>query len=225
MGRWIAAEGSVFPEFTERNNVLPAFAVPADWPMWMCIDPGYDHPCGVTWNTISPNGRTYTVDEIKLRETSIERIVELIRRRQRGCDAIYLDPHGANQRTQVAAGVTFAQQMATHGFRCQFWPVVQGRELEASVEFHRQRIAAGMYKVFDTCVETIAEHQSWMYKRVRGGEVPIGDDAYEDRNQDCLDGILGWERTGPRFPPPAPAVPRWLPPRQAASTIPKQEHV
>lgn len=200
--RWIAAEGSVFPEFTAEKNVIPAFEVPADWPVWMCIDPGYDHPCGVSWNTIAPNGCKYTIAEVKVRQTSIPDLARLIRaKRAGGVNGIYLDPRGAFQKTQVANGITFKQQLEKEGLSGEPWPPCQKEQTEARVAAHRKDIIDRRYKVFDTCSETINEHQSWAYKRNASGEQLTGDDAFQDRDNDILDGVMGWGATKPVFRP------------------------
>ncbi len=218
-GRWVAAEGGVFPEFTAENNVVPAFKVPAHWPVWRCIDPGYNHPCGVSWHTLSPNGTMYCIAEIKVRETGMDVLLEMIRGKGLGITRGFLDPYGANQRWQVSGGKTFQTILRERGISDDFWPAAQLRELEASVEDHRQAVKAGRYKVFDTCPEMIAEHQSWRYKTVRDGELPLGDDAFEDRNNDLIDGVLGLERTHPKFTLPVTA---WTaPPQETAAAKPQ----
>jgi hypothetical protein len=62
-GRWAAGEGSVYPEFTDRHVIAP-FDIPADWPWYVGIDPGYDHPCAILWFTVAPNKCLYVADEL-----------------------------------------------------------------------------------------------------------------------------------------------------------------
>ena len=221
-GRWVAAEGGVFPEFTAERNTVAPFAVPADWPVWMCIDPGYDHPCGVSWNCIAPNGTAYTIAEIKVRQTGMDDLAALIERMGIGVVQVYHDPAG-EQRRQETSGVNFRQLLAERGIKSIPWPFARGADHDASVAAHRKRIIDGNYKVFTSCPETIAEHQSWSYRRVRGGEIPAGDDQYEDSNNDLLDGLLGWERTNPVFA--RETYPGIAGPHQQAAPIPKQEAV
>lgn len=208
-GLWAAATGTVFPEFSTARNVIRPFAIPEGWPTWCMIDPGYNHPCGVTWETLAPNGKKYTFDEIKGSGIDLDDLVERIRRKAiLLTHGYFLDPRGASQHTQVANGKSFQELLAARGIVGNFWPAVAGRQLEASVEAHRQAVKRGEYVVFETCPETIGEHQNWKYKSVKGGVLPVGDDAFEDKNNDCLDGIMGWERLNPTFPlpPPPPRV-------------------
>lgn len=57
-GIWCAAEGSVYPAFSEQDNTCPWFAVPADWPLYWGTDPGFDHPCAMLWFAVAPNGKS-----------------------------------------------------------------------------------------------------------------------------------------------------------------------
>lgn len=201
--RWLdgepcSADGSVFSEFDPDKNVVNDFQIPEDWPIWLCVDPGYDHPCGVTWNTVAPNGLRFTIAEIKVRKTNIDRLVQLIEERQIGVVRELCDPAGKQER-QDNNGQSFITQMAKMGHRMAPWKFAAKELHDASVQAHRQAIYEGRYKVFRSCAETIAEHQTWAFKRVRGGELPVGDDQYEDKNNDLIDGILGWERENPRY--------------------------
>lgn len=198
-GKWVAAEGTVFPEFSRKKNVVKDFPIPEDWPVWMCVDPGYDHPCGVSWNTLAPNGRRYTIAEIKRRETGLDRLVELINAKHIGVLKGYCDPAGKSRR-QEADGKSFIRQMRDRGIRLEPWPFAAMNDHDTCVAAHRQAIVDEEYKIFESCTSMIDEHESWRFKRVRGGELPSGDDQYEDGNNDLIDGELGWERTRPTFP-------------------------
>jgi hypothetical protein len=45
------------------------------------------------------------------------------------------------------------------------------------------------------------EFQTWSYKRGPGGELPPGDDKFEDRRNDAMDCIKGFVATNPTFDP------------------------
>lgn len=42
-GRWVAAEGAVFPEFNEDLHKCEPFEIPGDWPVLLAKDPGRNH--------------------------------------------------------------------------------------------------------------------------------------------------------------------------------------
>lgn len=222
-GLWVAAEGSVFPEFDKKKNVVKDFVIPESWPVVLCADPGYDHPCGISWNALAPNGTSYTIADIKVRQTGLDRLVELIDAKRIGVIKELCDPAG-KQRTQGADGKSFRDQMAIRGHRMTPWKFAAEEDHDTSVQAHRQAIVDGKYKIFESCVDTIAEHESWSFKRLRGGEMPTGDDQYQDENNDLIDGILGYEREKIEFPK-APGKPPPPVPTPAAGVIAPQEPV
>jgi hypothetical protein len=202
-GRWVAAEGTVFGmEFLEGRNIMDDFDPPGEWPLWVCSDPGFDHAFAVTFNTVSPNGTRYTVDEIYTRQQGVDEIAELIKAKLAGRVATkyYLDPRHGFMRT-AQSPTTIAEQFQKAGIRCEPWPAVSGSALDASVNAHRKSLRAGTFKVCRRCVNTISEHQSWSYKRTSSGDLPVGDDSYEDKDNHTLDTLMGWERTNPQHIP------------------------
>lgn len=201
-GRWVGAEGSVFPEFNDRVNVCNPFpaGIPHNWPIFLLIDPGYFHPCGVSWNTIAPNGCRYTIDEIKLTGVPLEDLVRMIKARKWGVSRVLIDPAGTQKRQE--SPISFQRQLEALGINADIWKYAAKEDHDASVTAHRQAIISGMYKICSNCVETIAEHQSWRFKTVRNGEPTVGDDQYEDKNNDLIDGLLGLERTERSFEQP-----------------------
>ena len=202
IGNWCNAEGSVFPEFNEDVNVVPDFWPPDWWSVYLSIDPGYQHPCGVAFLTVAPNGTRYCFDELYLRQMDVAAVASKIQDKLggRGVTRVYIDPrHGFSRTAQSVK--TIAEQFKENGIECVGYPAAAGSVTEASVSDHRRAIIDATFKVCRRCVNCIAEHQSWSYKRTASGDVPVGDDAYVDSNNDLLDPIMGWERTNPSFDP------------------------
>ncbi len=199
LGLWVAAEGSVFPEFDVKRNVVRDFPIPEDWPIYLTADPGYDHPAGVSWTAIAPNNTRYKIADLKVRQTGLDRFVELIEAKGIGVIEELCDPAGS-QKTQGADGKSWRDQMRLRGHSMRPWKYAAAEDHDTSVQAQRQAIIDGTFKIFESCVESIAEYQSWSFKRVRGGELPVGDDAYEDKNNDLIDGDLGLEREKIEFP-------------------------
>lgn len=200
-GEWVAAEGSVFgADFSESRNVVDDFEPPAHWPVWISIDPGYDHPCSVGFYTVAPNGCRYRFDEIYVRRESIAAVARMIQERGRIVLSTYLDPRHGFMRTQQSPR-TIAEQFGDAGIVCEPYPRVSGSEFDASVNAHRIALARDEFKICRRCKSGIMEHQSWSYKRNAQGEQLTGDDAYADRDNHSIDESLGWERTNPTFTP------------------------
>lgn len=189
-GRWKAAEGTVFPEFDDARHVIHPFAVPLDWPQFVGIDPGYDHPCAILWVAVAPNGCFYIVDELYRGGLSVSRHAADIRARNPGRTVLryYADPqHAFSQTAQSPKSI--ASQFKEAGISVSPWP--RSTDKESMVEAVRKRLEGDRLKIFATCPNTITEFQTWSYKRTARGEVPSGDDAYEDANNHALDVVCG----------------------------------
>lgn len=189
-GDWVAAEGTVYPEFDEERHVVDAFEVPDDWPQYVGIDPGYDHPCAILWFAISPNETLYVVDELYLGGKGVDVLSEMIHARNanRTVRRYFGDPqHAFNETAQ--SPVSIAGQFARNKIHVDPWP--RSIDVEAMVSEVRTRLNADLLKVFRTCPHTIGEFQSWRYKRMADGSVPKGDDAFEDANNHAMDVVKG----------------------------------
>lgn len=63
-GRWCAAEGLVFDDWSEDVNLIDAFPVPETWPLVLSVDFGFSHPMVIQWWRVDPDGRMYLTREI-----------------------------------------------------------------------------------------------------------------------------------------------------------------
>lgn len=194
-GRWVAAEGTVYPEFNESRHVLPPFDIPSHWPIICGWDPGYDHPTAIVWMAVAENGCYYVFDEIYEGGKSVAEHAASIHAHNAGrtVRGYYGDPQHAFSQT-AQSPKTIASQAADCGIRMSPWP--RSTDVQAMVERVRERLRTGMIKVFSSCTNTIAEFQSWRFKRTSKGEIPHGDDAYEDANNHAMDCIKGMVALG-----------------------------
>lgn len=201
-GRWKAAEGTVFPEFDEMRHVQKReFAPPSEWPIYWGYDPGVDHPTCILWFTVSPNGCLYVIDEIYGGGQSIPQHAAAVKARERAANwqptRRWGDPQEVFNR-QKASARTLADHWRDEGIRMTPWPRT-GNNARDMVEAVRKRLIAGMFKVFAHCEHTIGEFQSWSYKRTAKGEMPDGDDQFEDRNNHAMDVIKGVVAANPTY--------------------------
>lgn len=196
-GRWVAAEGGVFPEFSDAH-IVPNFEPPEDWSWYVAYDPGYDHPTAVVWFVVAPNGDIYIADEIYKGGRSVaEHCAEIHRKNEHRTIRKYLgDPQEMfSQRSQ---GPSCASQAKLCGITFVGWPAT-GRNSQAMVNGVRELLnhtvngePVKLY-VMASCVNSIMEFQSWRYKRAADGSLPAGDDAFEDRDNhviDCVKGVV-----------------------------------
>lgn len=201
-GRWVGAEGTVFPEFDESRHVIAPFNIPDDWPIYWGYDPGFDHATCILWFTVAPNECIYVIGEIHQRQLGVPQHAANVRARElaTGWHPVrrYADPQHAFNRT-AQSPKTIAQQWRELGFHLTPWP--RSTAVESMVEAVRRRLIDEKLKVFSTCVNCIREFQSWSYKRTAKGEIPAGDDQYEDRDNDAMDVIKGVVAANPRHAP------------------------
>lgn len=196
-GRPVAEEGVVFDDFDRDRHVIPRFEIPSGvdgWPVWCAYDPGYRHPCAVDFVAIAPNGQPFFVDEIHAPLIRIEdlgpRIVEMARKYNvvRWLD----DPRGANQATQVANGITARDFMRRFGLHFHPWKASEGPAKQAQVEALREWLNRDKpLQIFEDCHGIISNFETWKNKMNRAGELVEGDERYEDRNNDGIDGLMG----------------------------------
>ena len=190
-GRWVAAEGIVFPEFTDEHVVQP-FTVPVEWPHFVGVDPGFDHVCAILWMAVAPNSTIYVVDELYRGGLSVAEHARDIHAKNAGRTVrrYYADPQHAFSRT-AQSPMPIAGQFAACGLNFGPWP--RSTDKQAMVEAVREKLRQGRLRVFNTCANTINEFQSWSYKRKVSDPTnpPAGDDAFEDANNDAMDVVCG----------------------------------
>lgn len=191
-GDWVAAEGTVFPEFDDRRHVIRPFDVPIDWPHYVGVDPGYDHPCAILWFAVAPNGTIYVVDELYRGGMGVAQHARDIRARNAGrtIKGYYADPQDAFKRV-MQQPKSIADQFRECGLSFSPWP--RSTDKQAMVEAVREMLRKDKLKVFAPCQHTIHEFQSWSYKRRLSdpNNPPPGDDAYEDANNHSMDVVCG----------------------------------
>ena len=60
LGLWKAFRGTIFEQFDPKVHVVPPFPIPSNWPKWLSVDFGYDHPLVMLWIAQDPGtGRQY----------------------------------------------------------------------------------------------------------------------------------------------------------------------
>ncbi len=201
-GRWVAAEGAVFPEFDESVHVVDDFVPPAPWPWYVGWDPGYAHPTGIPWVVVAPNQDLYVGDEIYEGGKSVQEHAEECLRRCAGRTVRrwFGDPHEFF--STRAQGKSCQIQARQAGLPI-FIPWANQRK-GAMVNELRQllinTVKGNGRKIFimRKCRNVVMEFQSWAFKRNADGQLAGGsDDAYEDANNHLVgDPLVGMVSTG-----------------------------
>src|SRR3546814_15273055 len=63
-GRWVAAEGIIWPEFDPAVHLVDRFDIPDDWTRYWTVDFGYIHPFVAQWWAVDPDGVLYLYREL-----------------------------------------------------------------------------------------------------------------------------------------------------------------
>lgn len=71
-GKWVQAEGAVYPAFDPNVHLIPSFKIPDSWRRIRSIDFGYTNPFVCQWWAIDPDGRMYLYREIYRTQTIVE---------------------------------------------------------------------------------------------------------------------------------------------------------
>jgi hypothetical protein len=197
-GRPVAIDGAVYGEDFDREiHVIDPFPEgwPRDWPVYVAYDPGFRHPCAVDFVGIAPNNQPYFIDEIHEPGIGIDQLGPRIKEKAAKYNVVdWLDdPFGANQESQIGNGITVRDYMRRK-FNLYFrpWQEAKGPAKCSLVEQLRAwLLKPDPLKIFDTCPGIISNFESWMNKVNKDGTIPEGDERYEDRNNDGLDGLMG----------------------------------
>jgi phage terminase large subunit len=71
LGKWVAAEGTVY-EFDRGRHVVPRFEIPAGWRRLRVVDFGFTNPFVCQWWAIDPDGRAFRYREIYRTQRIVE---------------------------------------------------------------------------------------------------------------------------------------------------------
>lgn len=63
-GRWVQAEGAIYPQYDDRVHHIDRFDIPADWQRLRVIDFGLKNPFVCGWWAVDEDGRAYLYREI-----------------------------------------------------------------------------------------------------------------------------------------------------------------
>lgn len=204
-GRWVSAEGGVYPEFSESRNCKPRFNLPPDWPIITGVDPGYDHPCAWLWFAVAPNDHLYIVDAIVGSGIDIPQLAKRVRQVEadRGWERQirkrFGDPQDVNASRQVSPK-SFKSQLADLGLVISNWPRTQTAGMDSMVSAVRQRWIAETLWILSDLQPVIEPVQGWQYVRTTSGEHTKTDgDKYEQTCKDVNDVIRGVVASNPTF--------------------------
>lgn len=118
-GRWVQAEGVVYPIFDPAVHILdrtstlhgltgnPAAPIPQFWRRFRVIDFGYSNPFVCLWAAVDPEGRIFVYREIYMTKKIVSEHAKTILRYDKGVDieATICDHDREDRETLKAAGI------------------------------------------------------------------------------------------------------------------------
>lgn len=70
-GKWVQAEGAVYPEFSDAVHMVNWFEIPKDWRRLRVIDFGYVNPFVCQWWAMDNDGRLYRYREMYMTKRTV----------------------------------------------------------------------------------------------------------------------------------------------------------
>jgi phage terminase large subunit len=101
-GKWVQAEGVVYPAWDRNAHLIDPFPIPDSWRRIRSIDFGYTNPFVCQWWAIDHDGRMYLYREIYRTKRTIKVHAELIRLKSAGETIRYtVADHDASERASL----------------------------------------------------------------------------------------------------------------------------
>ena len=154
LGKWIMAEGSVYPQFDYDTHVFDA-DVPLHWTRAVSIDFGYTNPFVCLWGAIDHDGRLFIYDEHYQAKTLIKDHATAIR--ARGDFSWAVADHDAQDNAELRA-----ESINTHNAKKDVMDGIQRVSARLAVQ------PDGFPRVFihKRCVNTLREIESYRWAQV-----------------------------------------------------------
>ena len=77
-GKWVQAEGAVYPEYDDSIHLIDPFPIPDDWQRIVAIDFGFTNPFVCLWGAISPDDVLYIYRQIYMSQRTVRAHAETI---------------------------------------------------------------------------------------------------------------------------------------------------
>lgn len=177
LGKWVNAEGLVYPNFSKAVHVIKPFPIPKNWKIYRGIDWGFTNPFVCLWFAEDGDGRLYVFDEHYQAQRLLEYHAEHIK--QRGhLDSLILADHDPQD----------ALEMRKYGINT--FPACKEKETGIKRVMKRLQILKDgrprLY-VFSNCIHTIKEFGLYEWPERREGK-PVAEEPVK-KNDHCMDTI------------------------------------
>jgi hypothetical protein len=149
----------------------------------LAIDFGYRMPFVCLWLLHDRTGRVFVMDELVVREHTLEKVIQLIQARHVGFRKVFCDPAGDNRNAQTSHSDVTVFRNAGFSVRHKRTKVQDGIEqIKAALD-----PAAGVptLRIHPCCKELIRSMECYHYKKDQGDERPLKD-GINDHSIDAL---------------------------------------
>jgi PBSX family phage terminase large subunit len=159
-GKWVNAEGLVYPAFNKDIHVIKPFNIPEDWEIIRGIDWGYKNPFVCLWVAVDGDGRAYLFNEYTETQRLLEYHAEQIKERGHTGTFCIADHDPQNVREFIQLGI-------------QTYPAV--KEVKAGIQkvssrLQVQKDGKPRLFVFENCIHTIKEFMLYEWETHREGK-------------------------------------------------------
>jgi len=106
-GRWVQAEGAVYPMWTPHKHLVDPFKLDKYWRRFIAVDFGYRNPFVALWFAVSPDGVIFCYREIYMTERLVSDHAEQIKALSAGeaIEAVVCDHDAEGRATLERAGL------------------------------------------------------------------------------------------------------------------------
>jgi phage terminase large subunit len=191
LGRWVSAEGLVFPEY--ESAVVEAFAIKQDWDIYAVVDFGYSNAFAVSfWAEHYADETYYLIDEYYIREKTVAEHCAVLRgftspwRQGIVKPAVWVSDHDAEDRaTMHREGIV---------------TIPAKKDIISGIDAVRKMFLAKKgwkIRIFNTCTNALSELSSYHYPEKKTGtdadEKPV---KGNDHLCDTIRYFAAWKSTG-----------------------------
>lgn len=79
-GKWVSAEGAIYPLFSDDRNVHDWFKPPSEWRKFLAVDFGYTNPMVMQWWAVDPDDCMWMYREFYQTQVLVEDAAQIIKK-------------------------------------------------------------------------------------------------------------------------------------------------
>lgn len=143
-GKWVQAEGVVYPEWDDNLHVIEPFPIPDDWRRVRAIDFGFTNPFSCLWGALDHDGRLFIYREIYMSKRTVRDHAQLINAYSEGepIEITVADHDAEDRATLEESGII---------------TIPANKDIESGLKFVRERLRPAAdgkprLRIFNNCL-------------------------------------------------------------------------